>query len=65
MWRGRRPSPESVRRLSELRREHDLDPVAVHGSYLTNLAAADPTVHDRSRESFRLEIENARAIGAD
>ena len=65
MWKGRAPAAESVARLRQLRDEHELDPVAVHGSYLTNLAAADPTVQRRSRESFRLEIENARAIGAD
>ena len=65
MWRGTAPSDESVARLAELRRKHDLRPLAVHGCYLTNLAAADPEVQRRSRESFRLEIENARAIGAD
>ena len=65
MWRGTAPSAESVARLASLRAEHDLHPVAVHGCYLTNLAAADPDVQLRSRESFRLEIENARAIGAD
>ena len=65
MWRGTAPSADSVARLAALRREHDLRPLAVHGCYLTNLAAADPEVQRRSRESFRLEIDNARAIGAD
>ena len=65
MWRGSAPSEESIRRLNKLRSDHDLHPVAVHGCYLTNLAAADPVIQERSRESFRLEIENARAIGAD
>ena len=65
MWRGRAPSAESVERLAELRLEHDLNPVAVHGCYLTNLAASDPQVLSKSKVSFRLEIENARAIGAD
>ena len=65
MWQGRAPSPESVDHLAELRREHDLNPVAVHGCYLTNLAAADPLVLEKSKRSFRLEIDNARLIGAD
>lgn len=65
MWRGTAPSRESISRLAALRQEHDLHPLAVHGCYLTNLAAANPEVQQRSRESFRLEIENARAIGAD
>lgn len=65
MWRGSVPSPKSVERLKELRQEHDITPVAVHGCYLTNLAAADDAVREKSRQSFRLEIENAKAIGAD
>ncbi len=65
MWRGKAPSRESVDQLGELRHKHDLNPVAVHGCYLTNLAAADPVVLEKSKQSFRLEIENAREIGAD
>ena len=65
MWRGGAPSQESVERLQEVRRNHDLNPLAVHGCYLTNLAAADPAVSAKSKESFHLEIENARKIGAD
>ena len=65
MWRGTAPKPESIEKLRELQEEHDLRPIAVHGCYLTNLAAADETVLEKSRRSFRLEIENARAIGAD
>ena len=65
MWRGASPKPDSVRRLNEIRRQHDLWPLAVHGCYLTNLAAADGIVQDKSRQSFRLEIENAKAVGAD
>ena len=65
MWRGSAPSRESIERLREVRCEHDLNPVAVHGCYLTNLAAADPVVSEKSKQSFRLEIENARDIGAD
>lgn len=65
MWRGTAPSRESAERLQELREEHDLNPVAVHGCYLTNLAAADPAILAKSQTSFRLELDNARAIGAD
>ena len=65
MWRGTAPSQESIDRLRVVRREHDLNPLAVHGCYLTNLAAANPVVSEKSKESFRLEIENASKIGAD
>lgn len=65
MWRGKRPSRDSIDRLAQLRHDHDLDPVVVHGCYLTNLASPDPVIQSRSRESFRFEIENARDIAAD
>ena len=65
MWRGGAPSQDSVERLREVRRKHDLTPLAVHGCYLTNLAAADPVVSEKSKQSFRLEIENASKISAE
>lgn len=65
MWRGTPPDAAHVDRLNDLRRKHDLHPLAVHGSYLTNLAAADEAVLRKSIESFRLELANARAIDAD
>ncbi len=65
MWRGATPPARDVGRLRELRAEHDLTPLVVHGNYLTNLAAADPDVREKSMRSFRLEIENARTVEAD
>lgn len=65
MWRGTAPSRDSIDRLGEIRRQHDLHPLAVHGSYLTNLAAADLSILEKSIRSFQLELGNARAIGAD
>ena len=65
MWRGTAPSRDSIDRLWQLRQDHDLHPLVVHGSYLTNLAAADASVLEKSMRSFRLELDNARAIGAD
>ena len=35
IWKGKRPAKASIERLAELRHRHDLQPVAVHGSYLT------------------------------
>ncbi len=65
MWRGTAPKPASIDRLQAVRQEHDLHPLAVHGCYLTNLASNDPTILERSRESFRIELRNASAVGAD
>lgn len=65
MWRGAAPAARCVERLRALRAAHDLTPLVVHGNYLTNLAAADPDLRRKSMQSFRLEIENARAVEAD
>ncbi len=65
MWRASVPAAADVARLSELRAEHDLSPLVVHGNYLTNLASADREIRKNSIRSFRLEIENARAVEAD
>jgi deoxyribonuclease-4 len=65
MWRASVPSARDVARLTDLRAEHDLNPLVVHGNYLTNLASNDREIRKNSIRSFRLEIENARAVGAD
>ena len=65
MWRASVPPARDVARLNELRAEHDLNPLVVHGNYLTNLASNDPEIRKNSIQSFRLGIENARAVGAD
>lgn len=65
MWRGTTPPAGDVARLRELRVEHDLTPLVVHGNYLTNLAAADRNIRSNSIRSFRLEVENARVVEAD
>jgi deoxyribonuclease-4 len=54
-----------VKRLRELREKHDLKPLAIHDSYLINLAAPPSTIHDKSVDGFRRELERALVIGAD
>jgi deoxyribonuclease IV len=39
-------------------------PVAVHASYLINVASPDPALWQRSYEALRVEVERAAAIGA-
>src|SRR6266480_6814234 len=48
-----------VRRLTKLR------PVVIHCNYLVNLAAADDLMLQKSRASFREEIERAVLLGVD
>jgi len=41
MWQAPPLDREQISELRRLRKEHDLWPLAVHGSYLINLAALD------------------------
>jgi deoxyribonuclease-4 len=65
MWRTRDPDPDQIIRLRSHREKHDLFPLAIHDSYLINLAAPPSMVRQSSIEAFRGEIERAILIGAD
>jgi deoxyribonuclease-4 len=65
MWRARRPESAQIRAFQQLREKHDLRPVAIHDSYLINLAAPASTIRQNSIDAFRGEIERALLIGAE
>lgn len=65
MWRAKPPDPEQIRRLRNQREEHDLTPLAIHDSYLINLAANDGLIRKKSIDAFTGELERALLIGAD
>jgi deoxyribonuclease-4 len=65
MWRAKVPDPEQVKRLRDLREQHDLRPLVIHDNYLINLAAPPSAIRDNSIDAFRREIERALIIGAD
>jgi deoxyribonuclease-4 len=63
-WR-RKPAPPA--QIVEFRRrldEHGIGPLAVHASYLVNLAAANPEFRERSVETLVAELRMAAAYGA-
>jgi deoxyribonuclease-4 len=65
MWRYPPLKPDEVRKIRQIREKHDLRPLAIHDSYLINLAATDPVIRQKSIASFREELERAVAIGAE
>ena len=65
MWRTKLPDPQAVKRLKYERERHDLTPLAVHDSYLINLAAPPSVIREKSIDGFRGELERALIIGAD
>jgi deoxyribonuclease-4 len=51
--------------MSGLREKYGIGPVAIHSSYLVNLASATPEFHRKSVEAFRGELQRALALCAE
>ena len=64
-WAARPLTDEEVSRFRAVRAETGISPVVIHCNYLVNLAAADPTILEKSRASFREEVARAIELGAD
>jgi len=65
MWRASPPKSDECVNLRKAREKFDLYPLAIHVSYLINLATADPVIREKSIAGFRGELERALAIGAE
>jgi deoxyribonuclease-4 len=65
MWRAVPPVREDIRLFRKAREKHDLRPLAVHVSYLINLATVDPVIREKSIAGFRGELERAAMIGTE
>jgi deoxyribonuclease-4 len=64
-WRARPLELEEIERFRTTRAETGISPVVIHCNYLVNLAAANADIREKSRASFREEVERALALGAD
>lgn len=51
--------------LRELRKKYIIGPMAIHTSYLVNLASATPLFHRKSVAAFRGELERGIALSAE
>ncbi|MBV8834701.1 MAG: deoxyribonuclease IV [Acidobacteriaceae bacterium] len=65
MWRAKPPDRDAVARLKCEREKRDLAPLAIHDSYLINLAAPHSVIREKSIDGFRGELERALLIGAE
>ncbi len=54
-----------MKALREIRRRHDIHPLAIHVNYLVNLASRDPAIRAKSIATFRGELERAAVLGAE
>ena len=64
-WKARPLEAEEVEQFKRVREETGVGPVVIHANYLINLAAADPSVREKSIASFREEVERGLTLGAD
>lgn len=65
-WAAKALSAEEIARFRAARTAHpDITPVAVHASYLINVASPDPALWQKSYAALRDETERAEALGVD
>lgn len=64
-WLAKPLSLADVLLFRETRRVKKISPVLIHCNYLVNLAAADEGMLQKSRASFREEVERAILLGVD
>ncbi len=64
-WAEPTLADDEVAAFTRAVREADLHPIAVHDSYLINLASRDPALFKRSRRAFEAELERCQQLGAD
>lgn len=65
MWKAAPVKAADAAKMLELRKKHDVGPVAVHASYLINLCSQTEAVRANSIAAFRGEVERALALGAE
>jgi deoxyribonuclease-4 len=63
-WKAKELSDEEIKLFRRVRRQTKISPVVIHANYLINLAASDPIMLQKSRESFREELERGIRLGA-
>jgi len=64
-WLAKPLSPEDVKLFRKTQRLTKISPLLIHCNYLVNLAAVDDLLLEKSRASFREEVERALTLGVD
>lgn len=64
-WQAKALTEKDIDAYQEASTAHShIDPVAVHASYLINIASPDPELWEKSLKALKVEVERAAAIGA-
>jgi deoxyribonuclease-4 len=65
MWKASAVKAADAKKMVELRAKFDVNPVAIHASYLINLCSQTESVRVNSTAAFRGEVERALDLGAE
>jgi deoxyribonuclease IV len=65
MWRPTDHKPDAIERFREKRRAAGIGGVVCHALYLSNLAAPDDVIYEKSVQAMRSTVDVACAIDAD
>jgi deoxyribonuclease IV len=61
-WKGRLITEEEMYKFMQVRQETGIDVVMSHAGYLINLGSPDPLLLEKSRASFKEEIERCHTL---
>ena len=64
-WQKSRIPDEELERFKTLRKQHDINPVFIHVSYLVNLASLSKTILRKSIDFLSYELETADTLGVE
>jgi deoxyribonuclease-4 len=64
-WQPYTLAPAQCEAMRGLREKYGIGPVAIHSSYLVNMASATPEFHRKSVKAFRGELERALSLCAE
>jgi deoxyribonuclease-4 len=64
-WQPYSLAPSQCDAMRVLREKYSIGPMAIHSSYLVNLASATPEFHRKSVAAFRGELQRALALCAE
>lgn len=64
-WSTRFPKKEEIKEFRKLKKENNIGPVFLHGSYLTNIATPDNEIRDKSIQSLSEHLKIVSDLDAD
>ena len=64
-WKSGTVRPEDAEKMRALRAEFDINPLAIHASFLINLCSQTESVRESSIGALRAEVQQGLALGAE